>query len=138
MTHSADALCRITTDDGLQGIGEGRGAPLDEICDTIQTVFCPLLMDENPLYSEYLWNKLYGAALCNPDGLSPLAGSAVVRGALCAVDLALWDIKGKAAGMSICELLGGKPHPVLAYIQKGFYVDGQSLNEMADEAVYEL
>lgn len=59
--------------------------------------------------------------------------SGSVRGALCAVDLALWDIKAKAAGLSICELLGGRPHPVLAYIQKSFYVPGQSLTEMADE-----
>ena len=54
------------------------------------------------------------------------------------MDLALWDIKGKAAGMSVCELLGGRPHPVPAYIQKGFYVEGQTLSEMVDEAVKEL
>ncbi len=135
MTHSADAVCRITTDDGVQGVGEGRGAPLPEICEIVHELFTPLLEDENPLHTQYLWDKLHNSTLDENGGMKKGLRSASVRGALCAIDLALWDIKGKAAGMSVCELLGGKPHPVPAYIQKGFYVEGQSLSEMADEAV---
>ncbi len=138
MTHSSDALCRITTDDGIEGVGEGRGAPLPEICSVIHELFTPLLKNQNPLHNQFLWDRLYQAALDENGGLKKGLRSSSVRGALCAVDLALWDIKGKAAGMSICELLGGRPRPVLAYIQKGFYVEGQSLPEMADEAVQEL
>ena len=135
MTHSTDALCRITTADGIQGIGEGRGAPLHEICSIIQDVFTPLLENENALHTQYLWDKLYHATH-EPDGtIKSDYRKASVRGALCAVDIALWDIKGKAAGMSVCELLGGRPHPVPAYIQKGFYVEGQTLSQMVDEAV---
>ena len=135
MTHSADALCRITTDDGIQGVGEGRGAPLAEICEIVHRLFTPLLVHENPLHTQYLWDRLYQSTLDENGVMKKGLRSASVRGALCAVDLALWDIKGKAAGMSVCELLGGKPGPVQAYIQKGFYVEGQSLSEMADEAV---
>ena len=135
MTHSSDAVCRITTEDGIQGIGDGRGASLPQISALIHELFTPLLIGENPLHTQFLWDKLH-AVTHEEDGRVKEAFSAgVVRGALCAVDLALWDIKGKAAGMSVCELLGGKPHPVLAYIQKGFYVEGQSLSEMTDEAV---
>ncbi len=98
-------------------------------------LFTPLLVGENALHTRYLWEKLFQATLDSEgepkSGLNPAA----VRGALCAVDLALWDIKAKAANVSVCELLGGKPHPVPAYIQKGFYVPGESLNKMADEAV---
>ena len=135
MTHSSDAVCRITTDDGIQGVGEGRGAPLPEICRVIHEVFTPLLERENPLHTQYLWDRLLQATLDENGNHKKGLRSSSVRGALCAVDLALWDIKGKAAGMSICELLGGKPRPVQAYIQKGFYVEGQTLAEMADEAV---
>lgn len=135
MTHSSDALCRITTDDGIQGIGEGRGASLHEICMVVRDLFTPILEGENPLHIQYLWDKLHRSTLDESGQLKKGLNSAVVRGALCAVDLALWDIKGKAAGMSICELLGGKPHKVPAYIQKGFYVEDQTLTEMADEAV---
>jgi len=135
ITRSTDALCRITTSDGLRGIGEGRGAPLAEICSIMHELFTPLLVGENALHTRYLWEKLFQATLDSKGepkrGLNPAA----VRGALCAVDLALWDIKAKAANVSVCELLGGKPHPVPAYIQKGFYVPGESLNKMADEAV---
>ncbi|MBT3272716.1 MAG: mandelate racemase/muconate lactonizing enzyme family protein [Spirochaetales bacterium] len=135
MTHSSDAVCRITTDDGIQGIGEGRGAPLPEICEIIHKLFTPLLQHENPLHIQYLWDRLNLATLDESGNLRKGLRSPSVRGALCAVDLALWDIKGRAAGMSVCELLGGKPGPIQAYIQKGFYVEGQSLSAMADEAV---
>ena len=137
MTHSTDGLCRITTSDGIQGIGNGRGAPLDQICSIIFEIFTPLLEGENALYTQYLWNKLYNATLDSNGRVRSDLNSGAVRGALCAVDTALWDIKARAGDMSVCELLGGKPHPVLGYIQKGFYVEGQSLNEMADEAVFE-
>ena len=49
MTHSTDGLCRITTNDGVRGIGLGRGAPLDKICKVIHEVFKPLLVGENPM-----------------------------------------------------------------------------------------
>ena len=135
MTHSSDAVCRITTKDGIQGVGDGRGAPLPEICSIIHELFTPLLVNENPIHIQHLWNRLYRSTLDGNGKIRKGLRSASVRGALCAVDLALWDIKGKAAGMSVCELLGGEPHPVLAYIQKGFYVKGQSLPQMADEAI---
>ena len=138
MTHSSDAVCRITTDDGIQGIGDGRGASLPEICAVVHEVFTPLLEGENPLHTQYLWDKLYKATHEADGTVKQGFNTASVRGALCAVDIALWDIKGKAAGMSVCELLGGRPHPVLAYIQKGFYVEGQTLSQMTDEAVWVL
>ena len=54
MTHSTDAVCRITTHDGVQGIGEGRGAPLPEICEIIHELSTPILRGENPLHTQYL------------------------------------------------------------------------------------
>ncbi|MEK7397031.1 MAG: mandelate racemase/muconate lactonizing enzyme family protein, partial [Candidatus Poribacteria bacterium] len=94
MTHSSDALCRITTDDGIQGIGEGRGASLPEICSVIHELFTPLLVNENPLHNQYLWDRLHQATLDEGGRIKKELRSASVRGALCAVDLALWDIKG--------------------------------------------
>ena len=138
MTHSSDAVCRITTGDGHVGIGEGRGAPLHEICRIVDEVFRPVLLGADPKRTQHLWQRCFRATHDQAgrviDGLNP--GS--VRGALCAIDIALWDLKGKIAGMSVCELLGGKPDPVPAYIQKGFYVEGQGLSEMTDEALEEL
>lgn len=138
MTHSTDAVCRITTEDGIQGIGEGRGAPLPEICEIVHDLFTPLLIGENALHTQVLWDRLHEATLDDTGHTREGLRLASARGALCAVDLALWDIKAKAAGISVCELLGGAPKKVPAYIQKGFYVEGQSLSDMADEAVAKL
>ena len=138
LRQSSDAICRITTSDGIRGVGEGRGAPLDEICRIVDQVFRPLLEGENPLHTQYLWDKCYHATHDADGTVKARYEVGSVRGALCAVDIALWDIKAQAAGMSVCELLGGKPHPVPAYIQKGFYVDGQTLEDMTDEALQVL
>jgi L-alanine-DL-glutamate epimerase-like enolase superfamily enzyme len=135
---SNDAVCRITTDDGLQGIGEGRGASLAEICRVINEVFTPLLVGCDPLQTQFIWSRMYEAAFGgNVDKEHPLEPRAV-RAAIAAVDLALWDIKAKYADVSVCELLGGQPRPVLSYLSKGFYVQGQSLEEMVEEAVCEV
>ena len=137
MANSTDVVCRITTDDGIRGIGEARGAHLPDICKVIMDEYTPLLMGENPMETHYLWTKLYDAKLAgmSPPNWGPMRP---YQAALAAVDLALWDIKAKALGLSICELLGGKPHPLPVYLCKGFYVEGQSLGEMCEEAVAEI
>ncbi|MDR3120128.1 MAG: mandelate racemase/muconate lactonizing enzyme family protein [Clostridiales bacterium] len=144
ITMSTDAVCRITTDEGLYGIGEARGASLPEICRVIAGEYTPLLLGENPVESQYIWDKLYRHKLA---GLTPPEQSGKrpdwpamrpYQAALAAVDLAIWDIKAKARNLSVCELLGGKPHPVVAYLSKAFYVEGQSLDEMCREAIEEL
>lgn len=131
---STDAVCRITTDEGISGIGESRGGLLDQICEVIDTAFKPMLLDENPVETEYLWQMMYQSLLGEdakkPKGWTPRT----ILAAIAAVDLALWDIKAKTAGISICQLLGGHPRPIAAYISEGFYIEGQTLDEMVDEA----
>lgn len=60
---STDAVCRITTDDGIYGIGESRGGPLDQICEVIDTALKPMLLQQNPVETEYLWQKIYQVLL---------------------------------------------------------------------------
>ena len=134
---SSDAVVRITTDEGLYGIGEARGASLPEICKVISEEYAPMLIGEDPRATQYLWDKIhnYKLAAMRPPDWAPMRP---YQAAQAAVDLALWDIKAKAAGQSVCELLGGKPRPVLAYLSKAFYVEGQSMEAMCDEAVEEL
>jgi len=129
---STDAVCRITTDDGIQGIGESRGGPLDQICEVIDTALKPILLGENPVETEYLWQKMY-QALLGKDTQKNWARRTILA-AIAAVDLALWDIKGKMTGLSICQLLGGHPRAMPAYLSEGFYIEGQTLDEMVQEA----
>jgi galactonate dehydratase len=93
-------FCRIATDAGLHGVGEGGGWPavvqrgLEEIA--------PLLIGEDPFAIERLWLKVYD--VLHGHGLT----GSVRGGVISAIDMALWDIKGKALGVPVYELLGGK------------------------------
>lgn len=134
ITHSTDAVCRITTAGGLRGIGEARGAPLDQICEIIDTVFKPILLVGHAAETEHLWQRMH-AALLGPGAPDHPWAERTVRAAMAAVDLALWDLKAKAAGLSVCRLLGGQPREVPAYLSEGFYIEGQSLEETVEECV---
>lgn len=131
---STDAVCRIRTDECIHGIGESRGGPLDQICQVIDTALKPILLNQNPLETEYLWQEMYrnllGEGVKKPKDWS----RRTILGAIAAVDLALWDIKARSANLSICQLLGGHPHPMPAYLSEGFYIEGQTLDGMVREA----
>lgn len=131
---STDAVCRVTTDDGISGIGESRGGPLDQICEVIDTALKPLLLNQNPVETEYLWQKMYQSLFDEGVRKPKDWVRRTILGAIAAVDLALWDIKGKMTNLSICQLLGGHPAGVPAYLSEGFYIEGQTLDEMVQEA----
>jgi len=139
ITHSTDVLCRVTTTDGVQGIGEARGAPLPMISSAIDEVLRPLLQGQDPAATQHLWTKM-AQALLDEEGMprhAPWTRNACL-GAIAAVDLALWEIKAKVAGMSVCRLLGGHPRPMRAYCSAGFLTDGQPVDEMARETLEEM
>ena len=103
-----DALIvRVTTDAGIVGHGEVDSAPMavkgaieGPFSHTLTTGLKNLLIGEDPLLTEYLWHKMYRANL-----YSGRRGVAVH--AMSGIDMALWDIKGKALGMPVWKLLGG-------------------------------
>jgi L-alanine-DL-glutamate epimerase-like enolase superfamily enzyme len=87
----------IDTDEGVQGIA----GPLEriEFAEVIGRRLKPLLVGENPLAHERLWDKMYRLLVHGRKGLEMQAISAV--------DVALWDIKGRWAGAAVHRLLGG-------------------------------
>jgi L-alanine-DL-glutamate epimerase-like enolase superfamily enzyme len=99
-------LARVETEDGLVGWGECISQFREAALATkviIEQGFVPLLIGEDALDVERLWQKMlshiwwYG-----PEGIAAFGVSAV--------DMALWDLKGKALGLPVCQLLGGKLH----------------------------
>jgi galactonate dehydratase len=92
-------VVRITTDTGLTGWGQSAcwGYP-NAVHEVLQT-FRGYLVGQDPLRIEHHWQYLYRVA--------PFRGS-VLSGAVSAVDIALWDIKGQHFQAPIWELLGGK------------------------------
>ncbi len=100
-------LVRVTTDAGIVGYGEVDSAPLaakavieGPFSHTATTGLSRILIGEDPFRTEYLWHKMYRANI-----YSGRRGIAIH--AMSGIDIALWDIKGKALGLPIWKLLGG-------------------------------
>ncbi|MCE2403298.1 mandelate racemase/muconate lactonizing enzyme family protein [Candidatus Poribacteria bacterium] len=91
-------VIRIHTDTGLSGIGQTACWGYPEAVEKIVNTFEKYLVGQNPLRIEHHWQYLYR--------MGPFKGTAL-SGAISAVDIALWDIKGKHLNVPIWELLGG-------------------------------
>jgi L-alanine-DL-glutamate epimerase-like enolase superfamily enzyme len=90
--NQSDMIVTIETDAGLTGIGEGG------VKDTLEQCASSII-GENPFQIEKLWQKMYSDRFY-PPGREKIHAQG-------AIDLALWDIKGKALGLPVHELLGG-------------------------------
>src|SRR6266704_1973301 len=90
---------RITTDNGQVGLGQSACWAYPEAVDAIVHTFRGYLIGQDPRQIERHWQHLYR--------MGPFRGS-VLSGAVSAVDIALWDIKGQIYQAPIWELLGGK------------------------------
>jgi L-alanine-DL-glutamate epimerase-like enolase superfamily enzyme len=99
-------LARIEAEDGLVGWGECISQFRESSLATkiiIEQGYAPLLVGENALNVEHLWHKMQARIWWyGPEGIAAFGVSAV--------DMALWDLKGKALGLPVCQLLGGKLH----------------------------
>ncbi len=91
-------VIRIWTDTGLSGIGQTACWGYPEAVEKIVNTFEKYLIGQNPLRIEHHWQHLYR--------MGPFKGTAL-SGAISAVDIALYDIKGKHFGIPVWELLGG-------------------------------
>lgn len=95
---------RVNTDEGLYGLGEAgvaygnsKRAAIGQIED-----FGRLILGMNPMQIEKIWNKLQQETFWG------LGGGTVIFSAISAIDIALWDLKGKVLHAPVYELLGGK------------------------------
>jgi len=100
---------RVRTDEGLEGIGfTFYGGALTGALKSAIDAFGALVVNEDPLRIEAIVAKLMAAAsMAGPAGLFTLA--------LAAIDIALWDIRGKAFGQPLASLVGGRRTKVPAY-----------------------
>ena len=93
---------RIYTDEGIYGDGEVAGINTSYACFGMLRDLCPKLIGRNPLDNEAIWDDIYRTGFCG------LNGGQTFFAALGAIDLALWDIKGKFFNVPVYQLLGGK------------------------------
>lgn len=122
-------ICKITTDDGLTGWGEGGSAPSQSV---IHDGFAPRLMGGNALNINLLWHDLY-QSLYNNNATGGIGGDAIS-----CVDIALWDLAGKSFGKSIAQMLGGAVRDKVPVYATGLYYreDGSTEKLLAEAVSY--
>lgn len=126
-------LVEVVTDDGVTGWGEAfaQGLEPPEIAAAaIEHALKPLLIGADPLATEVLWHRMYHAT-------RDYGRKGSVVAAISAVDIALWDIAGRARGEPIHKLLGGAFRDRVEPYATGFYrIKGQGeAARLAEEAV---
>jgi len=118
-------LVEIATDNGLTGVGT-IGGFTSAGSEVVRQYLTPLLLGRSPFETELLWDMMYRSTV-------RFGREGVALSALSAIDIALWDIKGKALGQPVYNLLGGKTKPsVTAYASRLYATD--DLDALATEA----
>jgi D-galactarolactone cycloisomerase len=119
-------VIEIHTDDGLIGWGDCYGPPAVNRA-IVETTFKSNLIGRDPFDVEVLWEELYNK-------VKDYGATGMSIAALSGIDIALWDIIGKAAGKPIHKLIGGSFRPTLQAYATGLYFKNMSrLNEDAVE-----
>ncbi len=119
-------VVEIETEDGVVGIGNAGLCP-DITKQIIDTKLAPLLLHENALNTEYLYEKMYRSSIA-------YGRKGAVLAAISALDIALWDIKGKVLQQPVFVLLGGRTKEAIpAYYSRLYTRDLDSLQQEAAE-----
>ncbi len=117
-------VVEVETDDGRVGLGNAGLCP-DVTRQIVDAKLAPLVVGENPLNTEYLFEKMYRSTIAFGRKGAALA-------AISAVDIALWDLKGQAMGQPVFVLLGGRTKPAIpAYYSRLYTRDLDRLQEEA-------
>ncbi len=125
----------VFTDEGLTGVGWNGGTAAERplgLMPGYVDYFRPLLIGRDPLDTAGLAVDLgeKQIKILGPAGLNTQV--------LAAVNIACWDIKGKAAGKSVHQLLGGAQSRIRTYIAGGYYAEGKGIPELQDELRYNV
>jgi len=111
-------ILRLLTEDGIEGIGEMGlaygvgGAGGAQVAKELVEKF---VLGQDPRRVETIWHQGFRRTFWGQ------GGGPVLYGAMSAIDMALWDIKGKAAGLPVCEMLGGPTQDELWVYANGWY-----------------
>ncbi|MEZ5657981.1 MAG: mandelate racemase/muconate lactonizing enzyme family protein [Burkholderiaceae bacterium] len=122
-------LVRVDTDAGLHGWGEAHhGRAPGAIARLIDTTMAEFVTGQDALDISGIWGRVYRMQLAS-HGMGAAAAMA-----LSGIDMALWDLRGKAWGQSLVRMLGGAPRPVRAYAG-GISLGWQEPSALAEEAM---
>jgi len=121
-------LCKVLTDEpGVYGLGEGSILGQEQLVVSLLEEWCDTyLRGKDPLDSEVHWTRLHNDFL--------VRGGRVAGTALSAVDIALWDLKGKILGKPVYTLLGGAHTKRIRVYANGWYTNPGAPELNAEEA----
>lgn len=128
-------LVRIDTDAGISGWGEGgQYGPAEPLCACVEHVLAPEILGQNPLHKDVLWTRMYNLT-------RDFGQKGAYIEAISAIDIALWDICGKALNVPVGVLMGGRYRERVSTYATGCYYRGEdclnvdnALGALADEA----
>ena len=106
-------VVEIETDSGLIGWGDGYGPPF-ALATVIDRYYAPRLIGRSPLAGDAIWEELYNALRDHGQRGVPIQ-------ALSALDIALWDLRGKALGQPVHVLMGGPIRESMRAYATGLY-----------------
>ncbi len=128
-----EILVRVLTDEGVEGIGLATSyTPIEAAIHAVKTGIADLIVGADALAPEALYQKLFALTWQRPAHEKGWSREAIVR-ISAAVDIALWDIVGKRAGLPLYRLFGGYRNVVPCYVTCAYYRDGKTLSELRDE-----
>ncbi|WP_114576530.1 mandelate racemase/muconate lactonizing enzyme family protein [Saliphagus sp. LR7] len=121
------AIVYVRTEEGLEGVGYTLGyGGAGLIADAVSEILEPMVVGEDPRDTTRLWREMF-------DGTVQIGRKGVLLRAISIVDIALWDIKGKAAGMPLYKLLGASAERIPSYASGGYYREGKDLEGLREE-----
>ena len=121
----AYVIVEVVTDDGIKGYGS-VGAANGHAIFTIENHLKYVLLNQNPFDVELLWERMFRESI-------NYGRKGMVIEAISALDIALWDIKGKALGQPVYNLLGGKTRERIRCYASRLYAS-EDLDALAAEA----
>jgi L-alanine-DL-glutamate epimerase-like enolase superfamily enzyme len=121
-------LVQVETDEGVTGLGESAvwGGPHSTTMSVIEHELRPLVIGEDPRFVEGIWTKMYEQSMMH-------GRRGLILAAMSGVDIALWDIVGKVAGLPLYQLFGAYRDRVRPYASHGFYKSTRTPDVLAAE-----
>jgi D-galactarolactone cycloisomerase len=128
-----EILVRMHTDTGIEGVGIATSyTPIEAAVKAFKTGIAEQVIGEDPLAPEKLHHKLFWLTAQRIASEKGWTREAIVRIAA-AIDIAAWDIIGKAAKLPLYRLFGGFRSEIPCYVTCAYYRDGKTMSELRDE-----
>ncbi|MBX2880362.1 MAG: mandelate racemase/muconate lactonizing enzyme family protein [Granulosicoccus sp.] len=125
-------LVKVTTDTGIEGIGECYGIPIsgDIACQMVEDTFERFIAGSDPHHIETLFRRVYSAGFTQRPDIS-------MMGVFSGIETAIWDILGKAHDVPVYQLLGGQFHQRLRTYTYLYPADAQAIANPGEDVYHD-